>query len=72
MPISSTLEIYTLVIIAIVYPWVYIVLFLAVYCIVPWLLIVLFPGERSVLFSDAVIKVNRRGRTQERWLMITG
>ena len=31
-----------------------------------------FPGERSVLFSGSVIKVNRRGKTQERWLMITG
>lgn len=30
------------------------------------------PVERSVLFSGSVIKVNRRGRTQERWLMITG
>lgn len=25
-----------------------------------------------MLFSGSVIKVNRRGKTQERWLMITG
>ena len=29
-------------------------------------------GESSILFSDAVVKINRRGRMQERWLMITG
>ena len=29
-------------------------------------------GERCIHFSDSVIKVNRKGRTQERWLMITG
>lgn len=29
-------------------------------------------GESTVLFSDVVFKVNRKGRLQERWLMITG
>jgi len=30
------------------------------------------PGENNVLFSDMVTKINRRGRMQERWLMVTG
>ena len=34
--------------------------------------LVLCLGERCIHFSDSVIKVNRKGRTQERWLMITG
>ena len=29
-------------------------------------------GENMVLFSDAVVKVNRRGRLREWWMMITG
>ena len=43
--------------------------YLSIYCI---LYMCICTGERNVLFSDSVIKVNRRGRTQERWLMITG
>ena len=29
-------------------------------------------GENMVLFSDTVVKVNRRGRLREWWMMITG
>lgn len=29
-------------------------------------------GESNVLFSDTVTKINRRGRMQDRWLMLTG
>ena len=28
--------------------------------------------ELNVLFSDTALKVNRKGRQQERWLLITG
>ena len=31
-----------------------------------------FTGENMVLFSDAVVKVNHRGRLREWWMMITG
>ena len=35
-------------------------------------LCVLFAGESRILFSDWVVKINRRGRTQDRWLIVTG
>ena len=34
--------------------------------------ILVFAGENMVLFSDVVVKVNRRGRLREWWMMITG
>lgn len=36
------------------------------------LLFSLLLGERAVMFSDVISKINRKGKTREMWIMITG